>query len=252
MIARELITDNIPPLKPSDSGTRALEWMYEFRTTHLPLVDKGKFIGLITEDDILNFNHPNELLKNYNQQFYRPIVRDTDHLYEVMRVAAEIRSPLIPVVDEDENYQGLITMVGLLQHFAQANGMRDEGGILVVRMKGLKDYLLSDIARLVESNNAYVLSSYLRNVPNSTDIRLTLKVSTTEIQHIVSTLERFEYEVEAWYREDDSQEELKDRYDSLINYLNILSSAPLSFLFPAPQSFTLTGLCRSTGFVYLR
>ena len=188
MIARELITDNIPPLKPSDSGTRALEWMYEFRTTHLPLVDKGKFIGLITEDDILNFNHPNELLKNYNQQFYRPIVRDTDHLYEVMRVAAEIRSPLIPVVDEDENYQGLITMVGLLQHFAQANGMRDEGGILVVRMKGLKDYLLSDIARLVESNNAYVLSSYLRNVPNSTDIRLTLKVSTTEIQHIVSTL----------------------------------------------------------------
>ena len=213
MIARELITDNIPPLKPSDSGTRALEWMYEFRTTHLPLVDKGKFIGLITEDDILNFNHPNELLKNYNQQFYRPIVRDTDHLYEVMRVAAEIRSPLIPVVDEDENYQGLITMVGLLQHFAQANGMRDEGGILVVRMKGLKDYLLSDIARLVDSNNAYVLSSYLRNVPNSTDIRLTLKVSTTEIQHIVSTLERFEYEVEAWYREDDSQEELKDRYD---------------------------------------
>ena len=195
--------------------------MYEFRTTHLPLVDKGKFIGLITEDDILNFNHPNELLKNYNQQFYRPIVRDTDHLYEVMRVAAEIRSPLIPVVDEDENYQGLITMVGLLQHFAQANGMRDEGGILVVRMKGLKDYLLSDIARLVESNNAYVLSSYLRNVPNSTDIRLTLKVSTTEIQHIVSTLERFEYEVEAWYREDDSQEELKDRYDSLMNYLNI-------------------------------
>jgi acetoin utilization protein AcuB len=221
VIARELITDNIPPLKPSDSGTRALEWMYEFRTTHLPLVDKGKFIGLITEDDILNFNHPNELLKNYNQQFYRPIVRDTDHLYEVMRVAAEIRSPLIPVVDEDENYQGLITMVGLLQHFAQANGMRDEGGILVVRMKGLKDYLLSDIARLVESNNAYVLSSYLRNVPNSTDIRLTLKVSTTEIQHIVSTLERFEYEVEAWYREDDSQEELKDRYDSLMNYLNI-------------------------------
>ena len=221
MIARELITDNIPPLKPSDSGTRALEWMYEFRTTHLPLVDKGKFIGLITEDDILNFNHPNELLKNYNQQFYRPIVRDTDHLYEVMRVAAEIRSPLIPVVDEDENYQGLITMVGLLQHFAQANGMRDEGGILVVRMKGLKDYLLSDIALLVESNNAYVLSSYLRNVPNSTDIRLTLKVSTTEIQHIVSTLERFEYEVEAWYREDDSQEELKDRYDSLMNYLNI-------------------------------
>ena len=99
--------------------------------------------------------------------------------------------------------------------------MRDEGGILVVRMKGLKDYLLSDIARLVESNNAYVLSSYLRNVPNSTDIRLTLKVSTTEIQHIVSTLERFEYEVEAWYREDDSQEELKDRYDSLMNYLNI-------------------------------
>lgn len=221
MIARELITDNIPPLKPSDSGTRALEWMYEFRTTHLPLVDKGKFIGLVTEDDILDFNHPDEPLANYNRQFYRPLVRDTNHLYEVMRVAAEIRSPLIPVVDEDDNYEGLITMMGLLQHFAQANGMRDEGGILIIRLKGLKDYILSDITRLVEANNAYVLSSYLRNVPNSTDIRLTLKVNTTEIQHIVATLERFEYDVEAWYREDHSPDELKDRYDSLMNYLNI-------------------------------
>ncbi len=195
--------------------------MYEFRTTHLPLVEKGKFIGLITEDDIMDFNHPDQPLSAYDRQFYRPIVRDTDHLYEVMRVAAEIRSPLIPVVDEDQNYQGLITMMGLLQHFAQANGIRDEGGILVIRMKGLKDYILSDIARLVESNNAYVLSSYMRNVPNSTDIRLTLKVNTTEIQHIVATLERFEYEVEAWYREDNGQDELKDRYDSLMNYLNI-------------------------------
>jgi acetoin utilization protein AcuB len=221
MFARDLINDNIPPLKLVDSGTKALEWMYEFRTTHLPVVDKGRFLGLITEDDILQLNDPDEPLSTYEGKYYRPYVRDSDHLYEVMRVAAEIRSPLIPVVDENQDYQGLITMMGLLQHFAQANGMRDDGGILIIRLKGLKSYVLSDIVRLVESNNAYVLSSYLRNVPNSSDIRLTLKVSTTEVQHIVSTLERFEYEVETWFREEGSQDQLKDRYDSLMNYLNL-------------------------------
>ncbi len=198
-----------------------MEWLYEFRTTHLPVVDKGQYLGLISEEDIMDFNHPDEPLSLIERPLYRPLVHENDHLYEVMRVAADIRSTLIPVLDDEGHYLGLITLMGLLQHFAQASGMRDEGGILIIRLKGLKEYLLSDICRLVESNNAYVLSSFLRNVPNSSDIRLTLKVSTTEIQHIVSTLERFEYDVEAWFKEEQGVDELKDRYDSLMNYLNI-------------------------------
>jgi acetoin utilization protein AcuB len=221
MLARALISDTIPPLKTSDSGTRAIDWMYEFKTSHLPLVDKGRYLGLVTEDDIIDFNHPDEPLSGILRSLYKPAVRDTDHLYEVLRVASEIESPLLPVVDAEGQYVGLITMAGLLRWFAAMTGIREEGGIVVIRLDGLKDYTLSDIARLVESNNAHVLSSFLRQVPETGEIQLTIKVNTTEIQHIVATLNRFEYTVEAYYREGEAADGLKDRYDALMNYLNI-------------------------------
>ena len=39
MIARELVNDSIPPLKLSDTGLKALNWMEEFRVEHLAIVD---------------------------------------------------------------------------------------------------------------------------------------------------------------------------------------------------------------------
>ena len=195
--------------------------MYEFKTAHLPLVDKGRYLGLITEDDIMDFNHPDEPLSNYQRQLYHPMVRDTDHLYDVMKVAAGLQSTLLPVVDADMQYVGLITVQSILRWFAAMRGISEEGGVITIKLPGLKDYTLSDVARLVESNNAQILSSSLRNVPETGELQLTIKVNVTEIQHIVATLQRFEYDVEAHYHESESNEDVQDRYDALMNYLNI-------------------------------
>lgn len=220
MLAKTLISENIPPLKITDSGTRAIDWMYEFKTTHLPIVDNRHFLGLITEDDILDFNNPDEPLNVLHKQLYRPIVKANDHIYEVMRIASQIKSPLIPVVDEEENYLGIITMESLLQYFAKVSGMQDEGGIIVLQLKGLKDYVLSDIARIIESNNVYILSSFMHSSePNK--VSLTIKLSTSDIQRIVSNLERYDYEVVAFFQEEDLNDIYQERYDSLMNYLNI-------------------------------
>jgi CBS domain-containing protein len=195
--------------------------MYEFKTAHLPLVDKGRYLGLITEDDIMDFNHPDEPLSNYQRQLYHPMVRDTDHLYDVMKVAAGLESTLLPVVDADMQYVGLITVQSLVRWFAAMRGISEEGRVITIKLPGIKDYTLSDVARLVESNNAQILSTSLRNVPETGELQLTIKVNTTEIQHIIATLQRFEYDVEVHYRESESNEDVQDRYDALMNYLNI-------------------------------
>ena len=56
MIAKDLINDSFPPLKLSDSGLRALNWMEEFRLEQLPLVDGLNYIGLASEEDILRLS----------------------------------------------------------------------------------------------------------------------------------------------------------------------------------------------------
>jgi len=45
MRAYELITDEIPPLKHTDTGEKALQWMDEFKVSHLPVLKNGNFVG---------------------------------------------------------------------------------------------------------------------------------------------------------------------------------------------------------------
>ena len=221
MLAKDIISENVPPLKIKDTGDKAIEWMYEFKLTHLPLVENKKYMGLVSEDDILDFNNTHEQLGKFLKNLYKPFVKDTEHIYEVLRVAAGLKSSIIPVVDSKQNYLGLITLQSLLFNFAKMTAISEPGGVIILELMNRTDYVLSDIARIVESNGAHILSLYFNVDTDSGKHTVTLKVDSTEIKHIVATFERYEYSVKAFFQESDMGEIIKDRYDSLMNYLNI-------------------------------
>ncbi len=221
MLAKDIISENVPPLKIKDTGDKAIEWMYEFKLTHLPLVENKKYMGLVSEDDILDFNNTHEQLGKFLKNLYKPFVKDTEHIYEVLRVAAGLKSSIIPVVDSKQNYLGLITLQSLLFNFAKMTAISEPGGVIILELMNKTDYVLSDIARIVESNGAHILSLYFNVDADSGKHTVTLKVDSTEIKHIVATFERYEYSVKAFFQESDMGEIIKDRYDSLMNYLNI-------------------------------
>lgn len=220
MLAKDIITENIPPLKSSDTGEKAIDWMMEFKLSHLPLVENKKYMGLVSEDDILDFNDTGQKLGSYLKNLYKPYVRETEHIFEVLRVAAGLKTPVIPVVDQEMRYLGMITLQSLLYNFAALTSISGTGGVIVLELANKKDYVLSDIARMVESNNAHILSLFMHQVSEESNT-LTLKVDTTDIRHIIATFERFGYEVKAYFEESDLGEIYKDRFDSLMNYLNI-------------------------------
>jgi len=221
VLAKDIISENVPPLKIKDTGDKAIEWMYEFKLTHLPLVENKKYMGLVSEDDILDFNNTHEQLGKFLKNLYKPFVKDTEHIYEVLRVAAGLKSSIIPVVDSKQNYLGLITLQSLLFNFAKMTAISEPGGVIILELMNKTDYVLSDIARIVESNGAHILSLYFNVDADSGKHTVTLKVDSTEIKHIVATFERYEYSVKAFFQESDMGEIIKDRYDSLMNYLNI-------------------------------
>ena len=221
MLAKDIISENVPPLKIKDTGDKAIEWMYEFKLTHLPLVENKKYMGLVSEDDILDFNNTHEQLGKFLKNLYKPFVKDTEHIYEVLRVAAGLKSTIIPVVDSKQNYLGLITLQSLLFNFAKMTAISEPGGVIILELNNKTDYVLSDIARIVESNGAHILSLYFNVDSDTGKHAVTLKVDSTEIKHIVATFDRYEYAVKAFFQESDMGEIIKDRYDSLMNYLNI-------------------------------
>lgn len=220
MTAKDLISGIIPPLKSSDSGLKAIEWMQEFNVHHLPVIDGTKFLGLLSEDDILDLSNPAEPISSHNFSLNKPFVKEGEHIFEVIKVAAQLHLTLIPVVDDHNHYQGSISLESLIDKLASFSSIDDPGGILVLEINK-NDYSLTEISRIVESNNAQILSSIITSHKDSTKIEVTIKLNISDLKHVISTFERFEYTVVASYQESGYFDHLKENYDSLMNYLNI-------------------------------
>jgi len=90
MIAGTLISNDILPIRTSDTGDEALAIMNEFGVRHLPIVNNKELLGVISEDDILNYD-VDEPLGSYRLSLFRPYVKERDHLFEVMKVLATQR-----------------------------------------------------------------------------------------------------------------------------------------------------------------
>jgi len=219
MIAENLISDIIVPLRTSDTGADALGIMGEFYVRHLPIVNKEELLGLLSEDEILD-NDAEEAVGSYRLNLHQPFVRINDHLYDVMRLIAEYQLTAIPVIDDKKRYIGLITAEDLIRHFAESGSFQERGGIIILEMVR-QDYSLAQLARIVESENAVILSSHVQTFPESPRIEVTLKINKQNILNILASFERFDFVIKATFNEMEYFDTLRERYDSLISYLNV-------------------------------
>jgi acetoin utilization protein AcuB len=220
MIAKQLVTDEIPPLKPSDSGLMAINWMDEFKVSHLPIVKKGEYLGLISDTDILDLNITDDPIGKSKFTLIRPFVSESAHVYEVITMVSKLKLTVVPVLDEKENYVGLIPVTVLLQYLSNLIATTETGGIIELEMN-INDYSLSQIAQIVESNDAKILSCYMSNLPDSTKVAVTLKINRADLSAILKTFYRYNYNVKASFHQSQFDDDFKNRFDSFMNYLNI-------------------------------
>jgi acetoin utilization protein AcuB len=115
MIARELINDSFPPLKISDTGLKAINWMEEFRVEHLPIVDGVTYLGLISEEDILKLHSLERPFANQTYSLIKPFVRFNQPVFEVVKIISKEKLTIVPVLDEQNHYMGLITLADVLK-----------------------------------------------------------------------------------------------------------------------------------------
>jgi len=220
MRAEELISEIIPPLKFNESGEKALNWMNEFRVSHLPVVSGNQYIGLLSEDDVYDMPDPKLRLDECFLNLPKPFVYGNRHIYEVMKTIADAHITVVPVLDENNEYIGCTDVLFLMSQITSVISIKEPGGILVLLMN-MHDYSLTEIARIVEENNAKILSSYITSAPDSTEIEVTIKVNTNDLARIIHTFNRYDYVIKASFAKGSFHNDLKRRYDELMNYLNM-------------------------------
>ena len=221
MIAEELINQMLPPLKTTDTAEKARHWMDEFRISQLPVVKNQEYQGLINEDTLLQAESATLRMDEVKLTCENVYAVRYQHFYDVLKLALDNQIQAIAVLDEEKHFMGAITVNDTLLAFAQSVGMQEQGGIIVLLIDE-RDYSLSEISRLVESNDAKILSSHAStDAYDKTKTRLTLKINRNDISRIISTLERFDYHIVAQFQNTELETSDKERLDLLLKYLNI-------------------------------
>lgn len=220
MITKELLSESIAPLNPSDSAAFALGIMDEFKISHLPIVQNLTFQGLISDSDIYNFNNFDEPVGNHNLSLSQAYVTENQHIYDAIKIFSTLSLSLLPVITANNQYLGMITQADLIKHLAGIFAINNPGGVIILEINE-KDYFLTEIAKIVESNDAKLLSLSITSFPDSTKLEVTLKLNRMDIESILQTFNRYNYSVKASFSENLNYESLKERFDSLMNYLEV-------------------------------
>lgn len=220
MQVKDIITLHYPTLSYSDTGERALRLMNEYRVFHLPLLQKDVYVALITEDDLLDWDTPEEPLSFAEFLNFRPAIANDAHPLEALKLFKNFSLSVLPVLDKQLHYAGLLTMESLIQYLANNNAVQEPGAILEIEV-GFRNYSMSEIARICESNDVIILSSTIRFVPERNLYLLTLKVNKSEVQSLVATFERYDYYVSSVYAATLQSDDLHSNLDQLMMYINL-------------------------------
>jgi acetoin utilization protein AcuB len=219
MLAKDLISDGIMPIRTSTMGEDALQYMRDAVVRHMPIVNNTQFLGLISEDDLFagDLEAP---LGSFELSAHKPYVNEHDHIVEVLRVMGQGRLTLIPVLNDKGDYLGVITQEDLLAYLARATSLAENGSILILEVNR-RDYTPGEIGRIIEGEDGIILLMYLSSEPQAEVLEVTIKLHAPSISRIVASLERFKYLVKASYQESDLNENLRENYEALLHYLNV-------------------------------
>lgn len=220
MTAIDIKTDEVPCLMPEESVLRALQVMEEFRVIQIPVVKNGKYIGLITEDDALTIEDLEDPISRHLSTLLKVFVLQDQHVFDIIKMMSEFKLTNVAVADNNHNYLGCITAEHLVDVVAEFSSVNDPGSVIVLNLN-VNDYSLSEIARIVESNDARILSSFITSHKDSVQLEVTLKINKSDLSGIIQTFNRYNYTVSASFHESKLDELMHNRYEELMKYLNI-------------------------------
>jgi acetoin utilization protein AcuB len=218
MLTRDLISQSIPYLHMQDKVYHALQLMNDYHVAHLPVVKDESYLGIVSEEQLLH-SDDSIAIEELHVSDGSTSVQANDHFLKAIQVAVANKLSIVPIV-EDKQILGVVTYDDLLRNASDFMSLNNPGGLIVLEMES-NAYSFSEMNRIVESNDAQItqLNTYLD--PHSGIMMVTIRLNKLEISGIIATFQRYEYNVKYYFGEEIYENELRNNYDHLMNYLKI-------------------------------
>ncbi|MFL5786581.1 MAG: CBS domain-containing protein [Flavisolibacter sp.] len=218
MLTRELISNSIPYLHINDTVNHALQLMNDYHVAHLPVVESDNYLGIISEEQLLQTDE--DVTVNQLQiTDGSTSVNGNDHFLKAIHIAVVNKLSIVPVVEEKQ-LLGIVTYNDLLRNASDFMSLNEPGALVVLEMES-KSYSFTEINRIVESNDAQITQLNTFTDPETGNIQITIRINKLEVSDIISTFQRYEYNVKYYFGEELYENELRTNYDNLMNYLKI-------------------------------
>ena len=220
MLTAELINNNIPRLQLQDSVSKALQLINDYRVTHLPVVSEDRYLGMISEDDLLDVEEEKGTIEFLQANFIGAFVKENEHFLNAVKCSNEYETTIVPVTNEEKELVGVITVTDLLKALGDFSGANEIGGIIILEMERLQ-FAISEISRIVESHDATILHLNTTIQPDTGLLTVSLHLNKKEIAAIVSAFERYEYDIIYYFGDEKFENEIHSNYRHLMSYLDI-------------------------------
>lgn len=169
---------------------------------------------MIVRDLIIN---DKSSLKIFDKR--HPFLYDYQHIFDALHMFNDFHLTLLPVLDKNKKFLGVVTVSSLIEYLAKALSVSDPGALIILEM-GVNDFVFSEMARIMEENDAKILNLIVFTEEDSSNIIISVKINLIDAEPVIQTLERLGYNIISSFN-NKNDDYIRDRFESFMKYLDI-------------------------------
>lgn len=220
-MAEKLISDSLTSVNSSEKGKKVLFYMDMFRVSHIPVVNNSKYLGLVSDKLIYDLNLLDLPIETQLDKLNTSHVHKNQHIFEAATMMYKLKLSVLPVLDSEHFYFGAITLYDLARRFAKLFALEEIGGVIILEMNEI-NYSLTEISKIVESNDVKILSCFTDKKHGTHVMDVILKLDKEDLSPVIQSFMRYDYNVKAVYLDQSELKDLyKDRFDLFMKFMNI-------------------------------
>jgi acetoin utilization protein AcuB len=193
---RDAMTRDVVTVGPEESAARAWGLCRERNIRHLPVVEGGRLVGIVSDRDLRDLSPPRDTADQENTLGWVQI-RDmmstgvvTAHPLDTIEHAAKViyenRFNCLPVVADDE-IVGIITSSDLVRTLVELTGAHGEGSWVEVEVPNEPGQLAS-ITEVIRDRHVNIVGIFLGPASREAYRTIVLRLETTDPTSIAGSL----------------------------------------------------------------
>jgi Mg/Co/Ni transporter MgtE len=191
---------------------------HQYDLSHLPVVEKNIYRGMVRCHDLTKIENQNDLLKNHIHLLEKIYISDRMDWTESLSVMLRNETNVIGVLDAAGKYIGIKLLDDLLNLLTEKDFINKKGYMLVIN-KFTTDFSVSQVAQIIESDGGKIFGILVNENDKNTEVEV--KIQTEDINEIIQNFRRYDYNIISHIEEDLHLQELKEHSEFLKRYLEM-------------------------------